>query len=193
MRRRHVQPRRLGVRFVCNHRSRPPCQTPGGVGSPCFTSRNLRTVLSPTTSGRPQERVCFCFRGLPRVTTPKADRTPPIPGERVVWASPLASRLATTTGRIEFDIYGPVLRRRLLPTSSHDDAVTFGYNAQTEQGQGLSPCKFHALTGALARRFNAGYRIFKDRRRVAMLDFLPRDELKRRYATPPCFVLSTRR
>jgi hypothetical protein len=32
------------------------------------------------------------------------------------------------SGRIEFVSYGPVVHFRLLPTPSHDDAVTFSFN-----------------------------------------------------------------
>ena len=60
---------------------------------------------------------------LPRVTAPRADRTPPFPGRSVTWASPLASRLATTVGRIEFAVARktqPVLRtNRSPPVAPH--------------------------------------------------------------------------
>src|SRR5512138_2253671 len=65
------------------------------------------------------------LRGVPRG---HASRATPLAGPPASWASPFTRRLATTTGRIEFVSYGPVLRLRLLPTSSCDDAVTVGYN-----------------------------------------------------------------
>jgi len=95
---------------------------------PCFTALNLPTVLSPTTHSRPRNLVCFLFRGLPLTHVPEPIVSDPVPvGRIVIWASPFASRLATVTGRIEFVHYGPVVRFQLLSTSSHDDAVPFGY------------------------------------------------------------------
>jgi hypothetical protein len=83
---------------------------------------------------------------LPRVTATCVDRTPPFPGGRVIWASPLASRLTATTGRIEFALAGrfqPVLRTnlhlRLLSTSPRGDAVTFSYGIQIRSRRGLPP------------------------------------------------------
>ncbi len=52
-------------------------------------------------------------------------------------ASPVPSRLATTTGRIEFLAYGLLVHFRLLPTSPCGDAVTFGYQVQTKLWQDL--------------------------------------------------------
>ena len=49
----------------------------------------------------------------------------------VNWASPLDCRFATTTSRIEFDNYGLVIHPPLLPTPPHGDAVTVGYEVQT--------------------------------------------------------------
>jgi len=38
--------------------------------------------------------------------------------------------------------YGPTVRFRLLPTSSHDDAVTFGYGAVANSDRDFHPAKF---------------------------------------------------
>ncbi len=46
------------------------------------------------------------------------------------WASPLASRLATASGRIEFVSCGLVVRLRLLPTLPRGNAVTFDYEPE---------------------------------------------------------------
>jgi len=47
---------------------------------------------------------------------------------RWVWASPLACRLATTSGRIEFTSHcGLVVHLLLLPTPPRGDAVAIGY------------------------------------------------------------------
>jgi hypothetical protein len=43
----------------------------------------------------------------------------------------------------------------LLSTPSREDAVTLGYEVQTQLRQGLSPCQFDALTSALAFRSEA--------------------------------------
>jgi len=67
----------------------------------------------------------------------------------VIWASPLPSRLATTTGRIAFANYGRVIHLPLLPTPSHDDAVTFGYEVQTQLRRGLAPRRHGTLASAL--------------------------------------------
>jgi hypothetical protein len=58
-------------------------------------------------------------------------------GQCVIWASPLPSRLATTTGRIAFAHYGRVVHLPLLPTPPRGDAVTFGYEVQTNLGEDL--------------------------------------------------------
>ena len=60
---------------------------------------NLPTVPPPTTCCRLSGLVWFCPESLPR----SADRIP-CGDHSVTWASPFASRLATTTGRIEFVI-----------------------------------------------------------------------------------------
>ena len=44
---------------------------------------------------------------------------------------------------------GPVVYLLLLSTPSREDAVTFGYEVQTQLRQGLSPCCFDTLTSAL--------------------------------------------
>ena len=46
------------------------------------------------------------------------------------WASPLARRLATASGRIEFVSCGLVVRLRLLPTLPRGNAVTFDYEPE---------------------------------------------------------------
>ena len=57
-------------------------------------------------------------------------RTGP-PAFRRVWASPLASRLANTSGRIEFTSrFGLVVHLLLLSTWPRGHAVTFGYGPE---------------------------------------------------------------
>ena len=46
------------------------------------------------------------------------------------WASPVASRLATASGRIEFVSCGLVVRLRLLSTLPRGNAVTFDYESE---------------------------------------------------------------
>ena len=46
------------------------------------------------------------------------------------WASPLASRLATASGRIKFVSCGLVIRLRLLSTRPRGHAVTFDYEPE---------------------------------------------------------------
>ncbi|MDA8376663.1 MAG: hypothetical protein M0Z50_06350, partial [Planctomycetia bacterium] len=46
------------------------------------------------------------------------------------WASPLARRLATASGRIEFVSCGLVVRLQLLPTLPRGNAVTFDYEPE---------------------------------------------------------------
>jgi hypothetical protein len=46
---------------------------------------------------------------------------------------------------------GPVIHLPLLSTPSHEDAVTFGYEVQTQLRHGLSPCRFDTLTSALGQ------------------------------------------
>jgi len=65
---------------------------------------DLPAVLSPTTHDRPRSLVCFLSEAY-RVSWPSMAKNTPVPvGRIVIWASPLASRLATVTSRIEFVI-----------------------------------------------------------------------------------------
>jgi hypothetical protein len=66
-----------------------------------FHASNLPVILSPTTCCRPRSLVWFLSETY-RAVRP-SDRPHPF-GTTASWASPLASRLATTTGRIEFVI-----------------------------------------------------------------------------------------
>src|SRR5262249_48883209 len=50
---------------------------------------------------------------------------------------------------------GLVVHLPLLSTSPRGDAVTFGYEVQTQPRQGLAPCGFVTITGARVRRFIA--------------------------------------
>ena len=45
--------------------------------------------------------------------------------------------------------YGLAVHLQLLSTSSHENAVTFGYRVQVKPRRGLPPRKFDALAGAL--------------------------------------------
>ena len=65
--------------------------------SPCFTSSNLPAIPSPTTCCRPRGLVWFPPRAYRVVRRPHPSRN-----HGVTWTSPFPSRLATTTGRIEF-------------------------------------------------------------------------------------------
>jgi|SRR5688572_16739136 len=104
----------------------------------------LPTVLSPNTPVAP--------RGLSQLSAPAwlsvQDRFPS--ASITAQASPIARRLASYTGRIEFLSYGPVVRLPLLPTPSHDDAVTVGYSQRAFDRKGLSPSRPCALSGARA-------------------------------------------
>ena len=51
------------------------------------------------------------------------------------WASPLASRLATASGRIEFVPCGLVVCLRLLSTLPRGNAVTFDYTPEHRRGE----------------------------------------------------------
>ena len=73
---------------------------------------------------------------LPYRTTRRAVAVSPRP-RRVIWASPLASWLATTPGRIEFVILRTAVHLPLLSTPPRGDAVTFGYRVQTNSGEDL--------------------------------------------------------
>ena len=82
-----------------------------------FNVCKLPAVLSPTTHDRPRSLVCFYFRGLPRDLAGTTKATPVPVGRIVTWASPLASRLATIIGRIEFVV---ILRTsRSPPVAPH--------------------------------------------------------------------------
>ena len=71
-------------------------------------------------------------------------------------ASPVASRLAGTSGRIDFVSCGLVSHLRVLSTPPLGDAVPFGFQA----GERMPGKDFHlhtcALAGALAPGFNLG-------------------------------------
>ena len=68
----------------------------------------------------------------------------------------MASRLAETSGRIDFVSCGLASHLRLLSTPPLGDAVTFSFQAGERmpgEGSHLHTC---ALAGALARDFNPG-------------------------------------
>ena len=106
----------------------------------------------------PSEFGLLSLPGLPRDLDRSRSGTPVPVGRSVFGTSPFPSRLVTATGRIEFVSYGPVVHLRLLSTPSCDDAVTFGYKIQTEPWWGLSPHRFHTLSGALGRTFLSALR-----------------------------------
>jgi len=56
-----------------------------------------------------------------------------------IMASPLASRLAYSSSRIEFVSYGLLFHFQLLSTPHYCDAVTFGYRPGNFGRAGLSP------------------------------------------------------
>ena len=85
-----------------------------------FMSKNFRPFrLQPPDAPLPS----LCHVTLQR------GRLPSSPSGRVVkvWASPFASRLAATPGRIEFVSCGLVIHLLLLSTWPRDHAVTFSY------------------------------------------------------------------
>jgi len=57
--------------------------------------------------------------------------------------------------------YGLHVRRRLLPTPPHGDAVTFGYQERASPERGLSPLWSHLLAGARIPAF-AGMTILNE-------------------------------
>jgi len=63
----------------------------------------LPTLPSPNTPRRPACLVWFHHAGLPEVTPQRGASSPPR-DRCVIWVSPFASRLTTTTGRIAFVI-----------------------------------------------------------------------------------------
>jgi hypothetical protein len=78
--------------------------------------QNRPTVPSPTTPCRLRSLACFRSRAYRTCHGQSRQHIPAPVGRIVTWASPLASRLATTRGRIEFVILRP---SRSPPVASH--------------------------------------------------------------------------
>jgi hypothetical protein len=131
------------------------------IGPSCHRQVSLRHVVEPSDRSvsnhpwPPSEFGLLALRGLPRVTDRFQPGTPtPVGSERQLgFAFSQQARRGHRPNRVWLP-YGPVVRLRLLPTPSRDDAVTFGYKVQTEPWQGLPPCRFHALAGALGQVSN---------------------------------------
>jgi len=92
------------------------------AGLPLSSCRTFRPFCLQPPLAVPMRCLTFSSSGLPSVVSPR--RRPRLHrGPSVIWASPLTSRLATATGRIEFAAAGlrqPVLRTgRSPPVAPH--------------------------------------------------------------------------
>jgi hypothetical protein len=112
---------------------------------------NLPTIPSPTTPRRPEDQFWFESSGLPSYEAVR----PGTPLEQVSldvsWASPVPSRLATTTGRIEFVI---LRTSRAPPDALHLPSRERSFvqlQGAESPWQGLAPCRFDPLANALGR------------------------------------------
>jgi hypothetical protein len=112
---------------------------------------NLPTIPSPTTPRRPEDQFWFESSGLPSYGAVR----PGTPLEQVSldvsWASPLPSRLAATTGRIEFVI---LRTSRSPPDALHLPSRERSFvqlQGAESPWQGLAPCWFDPLANALGR------------------------------------------
>lgn len=101
----------------------------------------------------PSEFGLLSLRGLPR-NTRRIRSAPPLRWVGSIFGLRLSlASSARPQAESSSSSYGPVVRLRLLPTPSRDDAVTFGYKVQTEPWQRLAPCRFNAPTSALVTAF----------------------------------------
>src|SRR4030042_4304655 len=99
-----------------------------------FHVSNLPAVPSPTTCCRPWILVWFCSRAYRA-----ASRRHPLGDHGVVWASPPLGGWPRQPAESSSSSYGPAVHLQLLSTPSHEDAVTFGYNVQTQLGKDSHP------------------------------------------------------
>ena len=115
--------------------------------SPLFTSPSLQSIPSPTTQRRPQF-------GL---FSSGADRVlpwyPGVPGVRHLGLRHYLAGSPRRKAESSSSSYGLLFHFQLLPTSSHENAVTFSYKVQTKPWRGLQPLRLGALKGALGQAF----------------------------------------
>ena len=136
--RRGPRPGLFGCGQAQCHRVPRPHSEP--ARSRFLTTTNLLTIPSPTTFC-PSVQV-WCLKGA---CTDRHHRGFTIHSQ---------ARQDSRPNRVHRS-YGLVVHLGLLPTSSHEGAVSSGYKAPDRPWQGLSPCWFIALEGARVRRFIA--------------------------------------
>ena len=97
--------------------------------SPCFTCGTFRPFRLQPPLVAPEDLVCFYLRGLPPVASYDGRS---LAGQASVGLRPSRAGSPRQQAESSSSSYGPVIHLRLLPTPSHDDAVTIGYKVQTE-------------------------------------------------------------
>jgi hypothetical protein len=129
---------------------------PGYPQGSLLTRPKRPTIPPSTTPGRPGVPVWFCRPGLPRAGAPRALH----PRCWVAASLGLRHSLAGSPrpqAESGSSSCGLVVHLPLLSTPPRGDAVTFGYEVQTQPRQGLAPCCFVTITGARVRRGIAAF------------------------------------
>jgi len=138
-----------------------PC-FPATMGAVTPARRTLRTLirgnelpplseqLSLLHSSRPSMHSVTKHLTRPAIASPlpaQRDRPPGLLSGSGLRPVSEGSSLRTAES-CSSDSYGLHVRLRLLPTSPHNDAVTFSYQERASPERGLSPLQSHLLAGA---------------------------------------------
>jgi hypothetical protein len=112
-----------------------------------LTSLHLRSIPSPTTPCRPDALSGVFYTGL--TVGRVQERAEPSRAMRLglrLWLAGSPRQQAESSSRC----YGLDFRLRLLSTLLRRNAVTISYEGPDAPRQGLSPCQYNDITGALA-------------------------------------------
>ena len=126
-----LPPGRSALRVLIRDNELRPYLRPGLLVSCTESSRRSTSnhLLSPPGPG------LVLSRSLPRgLATASLSRD-----QGVIWASPYLAGWPRQPAESSSLSCGPAVHLQLLSTPSHEDAVTFGYEVQTQLRQGLSP------------------------------------------------------
>ena len=126
----------------------PGCLSLAQRGIPDSPHMTFPVVLSPTTLAHSISAfsTLVCFRVLDSLCSAVSRLH-----ASDLWASPLASRLATYQGRIEFLSYGPTGSPSVALHPVFHDAVTVGFQPVERLVERLLTSSSCALSGALAK------------------------------------------
>ena len=131
-----------------------------------FTPRELPRYYGSSDSCRAAflGRVCRYFRSTPPAAPRRGPGQPSgsglvlpwypgVPGVRHLELRHYLAGSPRRKAESSSSSYGLLFHFQLLPTSSHENAVTFSYKVQTKPWRGLQPLRLGAVKGALGRAF----------------------------------------